>query len=217
VKDYIDVIFKDKPYTNYPKQLTRYLFELCEMKKGSKLLELGSGRGEQLQEFFNLGLNVTGADISPRAKDFLKDIPIIECDINNKLPFEDNSFDFVYSKSLISHLINPSFFMQETYRVLKPGGKLISLVPDWESQYKKMYDDYTLIRPFTKQSLSDIQSSVGYENVFVEHFRQLPIVWKYAFLNIPMKFLSPFIPVRVKNKSLRWIKELMLLSVADKL
>ena len=26
-------------------------------------------------------------------------------------------------------------------RVLKPGGLLLSMVPDWESQYKKFYDD----------------------------------------------------------------------------
>ena len=47
-------------------------------------------------------------------------------------------------------------------------------------------------------------------------FRQLPIVWKFKFLKYLCMLASPFIPVRTKNKTLRWSRELMLLSSSIK-
>lgn len=41
------------------------------------------------------------------------------------LPYENNTFDLVYSKSFFSHVWNHSKALDEQIRVLKPGGKLI--------------------------------------------------------------------------------------------
>lgn len=42
----------------------------------------------------------------------------------DKLPYEDNTFDEVYSTNMMEHLTNPAHFMREAMRVLKPEGKL---------------------------------------------------------------------------------------------
>ena len=122
----------------------------------------------------------------------------------------------VYSKSFLEHLIEPTFFLKEAYRVLKPGGVLLSMVPDWESQHKKFYDDYTHKSPFTIVSLKNIKLVHGFTNVKVFKFRQLPIVWKYPYLNFFCETISPFIPVRTNNSFLRWSRELMLVGVGNK-
>ena len=46
--------------------------------------------------------------------------------------------------------------MKESWRVLKPGGRLIALTPDWKSQMKTFYNDYTHVRPYTVDSLGDL-------------------------------------------------------------
>ena len=94
--------------------------------------------------------------------------------------------------------------------MLKPGGLLLTLTPDWEAQYKTFYDDYTHFRPFTKISLRNIKLAEGFEDVSVFKLRQLPVVWKYPALNLICAAISPFIPVRTKSKFLRWSRELML-------
>ena len=83
----------------------------------------------------------------------------------NSWPYADNTFDIVYSKSFIEHLTDPVSFLNESYRVLKPGGTIVTLTPDWVSGYKKFYDDYTHKSPFTVVSLKNIKTASGFENV----------------------------------------------------
>ena len=69
---------------------------------------------------------------------------ILQSDLRNEpLPYEDNSFDYVFSKSVLEHFYYPEELVQEIFRILKPGGLVITMVPDWVSVYKTFYDDYT--------------------------------------------------------------------------
>ncbi len=216
---YLSVVYDEgsHPYTEYPMKLCHYLFQSFGLKPGMKLLEPGCGRGEFLKNFQDLGLEVHGVDISIEAKEFASGFSVDVCDVENEsLPFEDESFDILYSKSFIEHLNKPERYLAEAYRVLKPGGKLITLVPDWESNYKIYYDDFTHRTPFTQLSLVDAYKMYGFSEINVYKFRQLPIVWKYPVINYLCAVISPFIPVRTKNKFLRWSRELMLVGYCTK-
>lgn len=220
MSDYLKVVYSEDntPYTEYPQKLAKYLFDTFDMQKNQTMLEIGCGRGEMLLNFKNLGLEVQGIDLSPEAPNFQKDISIIVGNVEEeKLPFNDNSFDIIYSKSVLEHFYYPEKYMKEAYRVLKPNGIILTLVPDWESNYKTYFDDYTHRTPFTNVSLNDILKIHGFQDVNVYKFRQLPILWKYPFLNYFSAVISPFIPVRTKIKFLRWSRELMLVSSARKL
>jgi 2-polyprenyl-3-methyl-5-hydroxy-6-metoxy-1,4-benzoquinol methylase len=49
--------------------------------------------------------------------------------LDNKLPFDENSFDFVTMLAVLEHLDHPAEIVREIERVLKPKGKLILTVP----------------------------------------------------------------------------------------
>jgi len=170
-----------------------------------------------LRNFEELGLEVYGVDISEEVKEFSKTFPVEICDVENDLlPYEDSSFDVIYSKSFIEHLYYPERYLKEAYRVLKPGGKLITLVPDWESNYKIYFDDFTHRTPFTNIALSDAYKMYGFEGVSVYKFRQLPLLWKYPSLNYLSAIITPFVSARTTNKFLRWSRELMLIGYGVK-
>lgn len=214
---YLRVIYSEKrtPYTSYPGKLCKYLAENYFKDSYRTLLDVGCGRGEHLREFQKLGYQVTGADLSEEAKEMSKGVEICLLDIEKEaLPYPDNSFDVVFNKSLIEHLNNPENFMREAYRVLKPGGRLITMTPDWESVYRTFYEDYTHRTPFTVDSLRDIHQIFGFTKVGVRKFRQLPILWKYPWLNIISKVLYYFPKSNIKF--IRFSKEIMLLSWAEK-
>ena len=220
MNDYLKICYGEnyRPYTDYPEKLASYLYDKCNMKDKNSLLEIGCGRGESLKNFKKLGLDVQGVDLSPEAQNFNKDINIQVVDINkNSLPFPDNSFDIVFSKSVLEHLSDPDNYMKEAYRVLKHDGVILTLVPDWESNYKIYFDDYTHKTPFVKLSLEYILALHNFKDVDVYKFRQLPLLWKYPKLNYISAMIAPFVPVRTKIKFLRWSRELMLVSIARKL
>ena len=210
---YLSVIYdkKSHPYTKYPAKLCFHLFQAFNLKKGMKMLEAGCGRGEFLKGFQNLGLDVIGIDISEEASNFNNSFEVKICDIESEeLPFDENTFDVIYSKSFIEHLYYPESYLKEAYRILKPGGLLITLVPDWEANYKTYFDDFTHRTPFTSISLKDAYLVYGFREVDVYKFRQLPIVWRFPILNYFCMVIAPFVPVRTKSKFLRWTRELML-------
>ena len=218
-KNYLSVVYDEKshPYNDYPEKLCAYLFQSFGLKKGMKMLEPGCGRGEFLNNFKKMGLDAVGVDISPEAANFTNGLDIKICDVENeKLPFNDNTFDVIYSKSFIEHLYYPERYLEEAFRVLKSGGILITLVPDWESNYKKYFDDFTHRTPFTNIALKDAYEMYGFLDVNIFKFRQLPIVWKYPKLNYLCAAISPLIPIRTKNKFLRWSRELMLVGSGRK-
>ena len=57
--------------------------------------------------------------------------PDVLCEVNEGLTaFPDGSLDFVVACHLIEHLPDPIHFLQESWRVLCPGGRLFLAVPD---------------------------------------------------------------------------------------
>ena len=223
---YIDVVYSanKKPFSSYPEKLISHLTKKYNLKKDSKILELGCGRGEFLNEFTKLGMSGYGIDLSNYADNFCKNAEIKVVDVTKEdVPYPDNSFDVVFSKSFIEHFYYPEEIFKEAYRVLKPSGILINLTPEWNYIYKSFYDDYTHRTPFTKKSLEDIYLVSGFKNVKVKSFKQLPILWSNNhFIKIIFSIFSEITRIlipdyfRTKNKWFRFSKELMLLSYGIK-
>ncbi len=220
IKDYLDVSYSREktPFTDYPSKLANHLFKKFRFKNNMKVLEVGAGRCEVLKNFKNLGLFCVAADISPVSKKYADNagIDFFLLKNDNKLPFEDNSMDIIYTKSLIEHIIEPTALIVEFKRVLKPGGKLLCLTPDWESNMKIFYDDITHVKPFTRNSLEQLFEMTEFKNIKIEILRQIPSSWNNKIIEISSKIIRPFVHRRAKNKFLRWSRELMLIGYGEK-
>jgi len=220
LKDYLEIMYnKCESKTNYPLKLGGYLFNRFGFKKGQRFLEIGCGTGDFLKAFQGLGLDCSGVDISDCSVNNLKEFDVKKCDLEkDKLPYDDEVFDIVYSKSVIEHIMYSSNLMKEMIRVLKHGGKIIILTPDWKSQMNTFYNDFTHVKPYTEVSLSGLLSLYDFKNVQTEKFYQLPILWKYKFLKVFGKILQMFCSIEVARKmgKVRWLIELMVLGSATK-
>lgn len=220
-RDYVSVIYNegDRPFTLYPEKLARYLSTRYNLSKGTKILDLGCGRGEFLKGFIMCGHEGYGVDRSYIAKTVCPEGEILQSDLENEpLPYSNNSFDVIFSKSVLEHFYYPEKLVQEIYRILKPGGMVITMVPDWESIYKTFYNDYTHRTPFTLASLRDIFVINKFDNVEVEKFRQLPLLWSLPWLSPFCTVVSMLAPrsLRPYSKLVRFSQEMMLLSTAIK-
>lgn len=221
--DYVEVVYNeiDRPLTQYPQQLASYLFNRYKIKQGAIFLDIGCGRGEFLKGFISCGVKGYAVDQSSIARKYCPEAELRKSDIENDgIPYPDNFFDVVYSKSVVEHFHYPERLIREMYRVLKPGGLAITLCPAWEYNYRNYFEDFSHRTPFMFESLRDIQLIHGFVNVQVEFFRQLPSTWyKLAYLAIPLAEITRLLlPSQFKRQSkwIRFSKEIMLLSGAQK-
>jgi len=225
---YLKVVYnrKREPKTAYPNQLTGYLFKRFKFKMGEKILELGVGNGDFLAGFQNLGLLCFGID-REISMGLDKNLKIKKVDITKKkLPFPNETFDVVYHKSFLEHFytLDADRIMSESYRVLKKGGKIIILVPDWVSQMENFFEDYTQVHPYDRLAIEDLLKIFNYKNVTSERFHQLPSVWKYPSLKYFSRLLGIFMGISLARwitemtgwKFIRWSVELMVLGYGEK-
>lgn len=56
------------------------------------------------------------------------------------LPFADASVDHVLCNQVLEHVFDPSPFLQEIYRVLRPGGRLMITTPFVWDEHEQPYD-----------------------------------------------------------------------------
>ena len=162
-------------------------------------MELGCGRGDFISAFKRAGLRCFGVDLEPV---ILPGIEVRKCDLSkDSLPFEDESFDVVYHKSVIEHVYQPDHLMDETRRVLKKGGKLIFLTPDWERGFKIFYEDITHRRPYNTTAVKDLLFMWGMQEISAEKFYQYPLFWRWPFLKFLGVLFNPFLSVKLA----RWL------------
>lgn len=221
--NYLDVIYniEDKPLTDYPDKLSKYLIDRYEIDKNSKILDFGCGRGEFLNGFISQGLDGYGVDANDNAIKLFPKIKFSKSDVVTEgLPYEDDFFDVIFSKSVIEHFHDPDVFVKEIYRTLKPGGLVITLCPSWEYCYRIYFEDYTHRTPFMKSSLRDVLVMNGFKEVEVSFFRQLPLAWgNLKFIFVPLSYIFQYLVPRKLFPRSKWVKfskEIMLLSSASK-
>lgn len=108
--------------------------ERLDLEVGDVVLDAGSGIGEVallLAGRVGPSGRVVGVDLSAelveRARSRAEGAGSVEYQVGDitALPFEDGSFDAVYSERVFLHLADPQAAMAELLRVLRPGGRLL--------------------------------------------------------------------------------------------
>ncbi len=209
--------FKEKYFSNrldgFPKDNRRYQYGLREIqtlkilqkvsglsiiKNGFVAADIGCGDRFLEKPISDEGMHYMGFDIH---------------DLNlEKDPFKinDNTLDVILNYSVIEHLSDPSNFLQESYRCLKPGGVIVIETPNWKKSYRNFFDDYTHIKPYTPESLSRILLDFGYAQII--DFPNLRCKSDWAYTNkykYDLASMRPFkgsvpdwVPEVLKGKSL---------------
>ncbi len=222
---YVEITYKSK--SNYPDKLCEYIIKKYKIKYGSKILDIGCGNGEISKSFQKLGMEVYGIDISESSMVNIDKKNFKKHDLSTyPYPYEDETFDFIFSKSVVEHMKDPDILTNEAYRLLKKDGIFICMTPSWKHSYKEaFYIDHTHVTPFTRYSLQVLCELSGF-NPKCEYFYQLPITWKFTFLNF-FRFIIQKLPLPYKpfydinwpdniNKTIRFSKEAMLLCLCTK-
>ena len=98
---------------------------------GRAVLDLGCRSGA-VTSYFLAGNDVTGLDVDSEALAVAAErgITPVRASAEDRLPFDDGSFDAVVAGELLEYVRDPHEVVRETKRVLKPGGTLVGSVPN---------------------------------------------------------------------------------------
>jgi SAM-dependent methyltransferase len=97
------------------------------------LLDAGAGNQPYRAWYAPLVRSVTAVDATPA--DGLSALAFVD-----RLPFRDGSFDTVLSTEVWEHVEDASAAARETWRVLRPGGRLVITVPFLYPTHEAPYD-----------------------------------------------------------------------------
>ena len=151
-----------------------------------KCLEIGCGRGS-LQD---LVTDYVGVDISDSLKEYFHK-SFYQASAT-ELPFEDNTFDAIWTYAVLEHVPHPEKCLKEIRRVLKNNGILI-LLAAWQCRSwaadglpVRPYGDLDLKRKLTK-ALIPVRDSILYRSSFIFPSRLIRTI-EFLLSKKPLQF-----------------------------
>lgn len=205
--DYTDVDSQGKKR----QWISQYKYCKPFLANKKKILEVGSGPGQVLFWFNNLGMNVNGLEPDKRNVELInKKIGKNVCEVGIIEDFETNEkFDIIWSSHVFEHVLKPKQVMIKLKKYLQENGVLFLEVPNCENS--KVLSDSINHNPstfhFSKFSLMKLAKDSGYEIIDCNYFRS-PKMIEGGINKIKNKYLSflkfepyPYYPKIISNNT----------------
>lgn len=170
---------------------------LSEARSNARVLDLGCGNGATLGTFRGRHLELHGIDSSESgiriAHSTHRGISFTIGDISEDLPsfYAPSSFDFVICTEVVEHVYNPRGLIRNSFRVLKPQGRLLISTPyhGWlknsllavtgrlDHHFTALWD-HGHIKFWSRRTLSLLLEEAGFESLEFVGVGRVPYVWK---------------------------------------
>ncbi len=179
MRDYYEELWQRLPdELEPPGRELRRAFLRDELRPGDRVLDLGSGAGEFTALMVEAGAEAVGAEVAQGAIDrACRNHPGLRFEfvpIDGPLPFEDNSFDVVWSSEVIEHVADTARWLSEVRRVLAVRGRLLLTTPSHGrlriilhglEPFSEPLGDH--LHLYTRRSLSALLEEFGFREVSV--------------------------------------------------
>lgn len=169
----------------------------------SRVLDIGAGAGEiNPYDFKGRCGEMVGVDMDER----VVDNPLLDRGVvgdGESLPFDDESFDVVFSIYVLEHVADPASFAAEIKRVLKPGGVVLSITPNkwhyvaqiaswtplrfhrWVNERRGRASDDTFPTTYLLNSRRDQEAWFGAPDFDTDLFERIEVSPNYLMFSVP--------------------------------
>jgi SAM-dependent methyltransferase len=120
----------------HPSNLARYaaqgrFLDFANDRSPRRLLDVGCANGAFPRFMRDRGWTVEGVEISANARS-IDDFPVHRMEFS-EIPVDEPTFDAITAWAVLEHVHDPMSYFKKAARILKPGGRLIFLVTNFES------------------------------------------------------------------------------------
>jgi ubiquinone/menaquinone biosynthesis C-methylase UbiE len=149
--------------------ITRFLEPYWALPKNAAALEIGTGYGSWIRQI--RAEKRVALDINPDLpevfrKEGIRDVETLVGSCVNLAGIPSNSLDLVCASNVLEHLTLDDAIRtaHEIFRVLKPGGAVTLVQPNFALKPREYFDDFTHRTIFTQESLRDLFEASGFES-----------------------------------------------------
>lgn len=149
--------------------------EISPFVAGS-VLEIGAGTGNLSKYFKDLNLlTITDQDhdLVGKLRDKFKNFPKIKVqtlDIASKTLSYTNKYDTIYAVNVLEHIDNDQLALQNMYKLLNSGGRVVLLVPAKQKAYTHLDKKLGHFRRYEKQELMKKIKKAGFKVERINYF-----------------------------------------------
>lgn len=189
------------PFFLARKELYKSIKNLSNNLNGGILVDVGCGSKPyknlfKVQKYIGLDINQSGHTHTFEEIDIFYD--------GKSMPFEVNSVDSILCNQVFEHVFNPTEFLGEIHRILKPGGFLLLSAPFLWDEHEKPYDyarysSFALTHLLEKNNFEIVKSiktnanfGIVFQIINIILFKYFKTKNLYINLLIHIILLSPF-------------------------
>lgn len=146
--------YYDKFRPGYPQRIVDTLINECNLKKGSKILEIGAGSGKATAQIAGNGFDILciepGVDLAQKGKERFKGDSVKFCIGRfEEIELPDNSFDVVFAAQSFHWVPQPQGY-EKCSKILKSNGRLAIV-----------YNMYVLVDCVQDEDLFELSKKYG--------------------------------------------------------
>lgn len=183
----------DEDWSYYVEATTRETLKRLPMESGDSLLDVGCGTGALLKRLRERQSwrRLVGVDLSTgmlkQAHGGTENIASLAAAGAEALPFASRQFDLVVSCNAFHFFLDPTRFLSEAKRLLKPGGTIV--ISDWCDDYWACwFCDYYLrltneahTKVYGSDQITDFLERAGFRDVHCDRYK---IDWLWGLMTI---------------------------------
>ncbi|WP_018344405.1 class I SAM-dependent methyltransferase [Cytophaga aurantiaca] len=196
-------------------KLNMWFYDTIKPFCTGKILEIGSGIGNISHFFIQNKNDITLSDLranyleslTNRFPDFQKtnfhSLDLVDVDFDTKHKDKFNSFDTIFALNVVEHIFDDQQAIKNCYKLLKKGGRLIILVPAYQSLYNRFDKELQHYRRYNQTTLNTLFINAEFKLEHNQYFNAMGIMgWFISgrILNnklLPegqIKFYNTFVP-----------------------
>ncbi|WP_299607728.1 class I SAM-dependent methyltransferase [uncultured Aquimarina sp.] len=198
---------------------TKKAYEIAKELVYGNVLEIGCGEGYGINQYYRNVEKLTLIDKSDYSFRVLREnFPEVTF-LKQKIPpltnIADNQFDIVLSFQVIEHIKHDHLYLQEIYRVLKPGGKALITTPNasksiarnpWHYKEYDFIELETLLKKYFKNfEIKGIEGNNKANLYYLKNKDKVEKLLRFDIFGLQHKLPSSFlkIPYEILNRKNR--------------
>ena len=189
-----------------------WMYRVTSSRLTGHILEIGSGIGNISEQYLNDGRKLMLSDIRDNYCQYLKqkfeheptcegiqELDLVHSNFEEEYMDLLGRFDGVFALNVVEHIENDNLAIANAYKLLRKGGRLVILVPAYQSLFNEFDRSLEHYRRYTEGGLKGIFEKNNFQIVHSQYFNFAAIAGWWFSGNVLKKKTIPVGQMQIYN------------------